>query len=132
MKPKTLVLMILAIVCGLAASYMTSQLIASNSETVTVYKAKKRVSQWTTIRDARDLFVADGTMLKKNAPQSTILADPDLASKRWDDLKGRRLRTALEEGSVLTEELLLKKDSVGLDIPEASGPWRSGSAPKAR
>ena len=82
MKPKTLVLMILAIVCGLVASYMTSQLLAQNNEEVVVFKAKKRFTQWSTIRDAHDMFEA-GKILKKNAPANFILMDNE---KKWDEL----------------------------------------------
>ena len=46
MKPKTIILMVVAIVCGLAASYMTSRLLADRSkpeveEKITVLVASK-------------------------------------------------------------------------------------------
>ena len=48
MKPKTMILMVVAIVCGLGASYMTSRLLAERGEApaaeqkkVTVLVAKK-------------------------------------------------------------------------------------------
>ena len=43
MKPKTLILMGVAVVCGLAASYMTSKLLGSAKEEVLILKAKVAV-----------------------------------------------------------------------------------------
>jgi pilus assembly protein CpaB len=112
MKPKTLVLMILAVVCGLVASYMTSQLIAQNKEQVTVLKAKSKITQWTTIKSPADMFEPI-TKPKKEAHASAVFAD---AKDEWkENLKNRRLRANIEAGDELTEEHLLKKDVSGID-----------------
>ena len=71
MKPKTMILMILAIVCGLVASYMTSQLIAQNKEEVIVLKTKGKMTQWSTIRDPDTQF-EEVAILKKNAPPNLV------------------------------------------------------------
>ena len=42
MKSKTLILLGVALVCGLAASYMTSRLLADRSEKVNVLIAKQK------------------------------------------------------------------------------------------
>jgi pilus assembly protein CpaB len=109
MKPKTMILMILAIVCGLVASYMTSQLIAQNKEEVIVLKTKGKMTQWSTIRTPDEQF-EEVAILKKNAPQN--LVHPPEWKK---DLKGRRLRSTVDEGTVLTEDHLLKKEVTGID-----------------
>jgi pilus assembly protein CpaB len=109
MKPKTMILMILAIVCGLVASYMTSQLIAQNKEEVVVLKTKGKMTQWSTIRTPEEQF-EEVAILKKNAPQN--LVHPPEWKK---DLKGRRLRSTVDEGTVLTEDHLLKKEVTGID-----------------
>jgi len=112
MKPKTMILMVLAIVCGLVASYMTSQLIAQNKEEVVVLKAKKKLSQWYTIREADlapgVLFEA-ASIPKKTARQNFIGAD------KIAELKGRRLRANIDEGIAITEDDLLKRDVAGID-----------------
>ena len=59
MKPKTLILMGLAVVCGLGASYMTAQLLAKrqpDEEKVTVLVAKRNLSVGEAIRKPEDLF----------------------------------------------------------------------------
>ncbi|OAI41723.1 hypothetical protein AYO40_02420 [Planctomycetaceae bacterium SCGC AG-212-D15] len=111
MKPKTMILMILAIVCGLVASYMTSQLIAQNKEEVMVLAAKERINQWGTIREPKDMFELK-PILKKNAPAMTF--NP----QNWEEtLKGRRAKVAIEKDGILTDDQLLKKEVTGLDIP---------------
>jgi len=111
MKPKTMILMILAIVCGLVASYMTSQLIAQNKEEVMVLAAKERINQWGTIREPKDMFELK-PILKKNAPAMTF--NP----QDWETtLKGRRAKVAIEKDAILTDDQLLKKEVTGLDIP---------------
>ena len=57
MKPKTLILMVVAVGCGLAASYMTSKLLADRrqeapvEEKVDVLTAKIKVPQFTVIKE---------------------------------------------------------------------------------
>ena len=58
MKPKTMILMVVAVVCGLAASYMTSRLLADKAtpppvNTVTVLVAKQKINAWTPIKNPR-------------------------------------------------------------------------------
>jgi Flp pilus assembly protein CpaB len=109
MKPKTMILMILAIVCGLVASYMTSQLIAQNKEVVIALKTKGKMTQWSTIRAPEEQF-EEVEVLKKNAPQNLV------HPAEWKkELKGRRLRSTVDEGTVLTEDHLLKKEVTGID-----------------
>ena len=64
MKPKTMILMVVAVVCGLAASYMTSRLLADKGTpppvaTVTVLVAKQKINAWTPIKNPEDLFVTN-------------------------------------------------------------------------
>jgi len=49
MKSKTMILMVVAVVCGLVASYLTSQLIAQKNKKVQLVVARKAISQWTPI-----------------------------------------------------------------------------------
>ena len=88
MKPKTLILMFVAIGCGLAASYMTSRLLAERGnkdqvdEKVTVLVAKKNLSMGTLLKDPEALF----------EPKSfTRGEEPKKALRAFDQLKDRRL-----------------------------------------
>ena len=51
MKPKTMILMGVAIVFGLAASYLTSKLLATQQEKVIVLVAKEKLSRWTPLKN---------------------------------------------------------------------------------
>ena len=64
MKPKTIILMVVAVVAGLAASYMTSKVIAernndqgSEEEKVTILVAQKKIAFGTLIKDPQKFFV---------------------------------------------------------------------------
>ena len=64
MKPKTLILMVVAIVCGLGASYMTSRLLAERGDApppeqpkVTVLVAKKTLDMGTFVKNPPEVFV---------------------------------------------------------------------------
>jgi Flp pilus assembly protein CpaB len=116
MKPKTLILMILAVVCGLVASYMTSQLIAQNKEKVWVLQSKKKITQWSTIRNAVDDF-QPVEIEKKTAHNNALLVPaPGPDQPKWvDDLKGRRFKTNMEAGDHLTEDHLQAKNVTGID-----------------
>src|SRR5437667_10236014 len=62
MKPKTLILMVVAVGCGLAASYMTSRVIAergnanADEEKVKVLVAKQNLAMGTLIKDPEKYF----------------------------------------------------------------------------
>ena len=59
MKPKTLILMVVAVTCGLVASYMTSRLLADRgreSTKVAVLVAKKTISQGDLLKIPEELF----------------------------------------------------------------------------
>ena len=56
MKSKTMILMVIAIVCGLGASYMTSRLLAERNEKVIVLVPKQKLSQWTHIKEPETMF----------------------------------------------------------------------------
>ncbi len=60
MKPKTMILMVVAVTCGLGASYMTSRLLAerqpSDEDKVEILVAKKKLDMGMTIKNVDDLF----------------------------------------------------------------------------
>src|SRR5437764_14801282 len=61
MKPKTMILMVVAVACGLAASYMTSKLLAERKaqppeDRVPVLVAKTKVPKYTHLKDPSKYF----------------------------------------------------------------------------
>ena len=106
MKPKTLVLMVVAVTCGLGASYMTSRLLADrqtdDSEKVAVLVAKRGVNNGETIKVPQDVF-EEKLYVKNEEPRDAIT--------KFEDLKGRVLKKALRQGDfVRADDLLDSKD----------------------
>lgn len=111
MKPKTMILMGLAIVCGLGASYMTSRLLAERTteepERVKILIAKRALSVGERIRNPEELFEFK-EVTKENEP-------PD-AVKEFDQLKNKIMKQSRNKGEHVTPNNINDKD--GLDIPE--------------
>jgi pilus assembly protein CpaB len=110
MKPKTLILMIVAVVCGLAASYMTSRVIAergtqSDVEKVGVLVARRNLAMGILITDPDKLF---------EEKQFTKGEEPKKAIRDIDELKGRRLNKPLNAEAFVTDDDLINKDKDGL------------------
>jgi pilus assembly protein CpaB len=108
MKPKTMILMVVAVVCGLGASYMTSKLLAERNKadseptvTVLVVKPKERVNSWQPIKDPDRYFEV------KQFPASLV---PPKALENIDQVKDQMLNKPLDEGKVLTQNDLLTKE----------------------
>ncbi len=102
MKPKTLVLMVVAVTCGLGASYMTSRLLADrhtdDAEKVAVLVAKRTVNNGETIKVPPDLF-EEKLYVKGEEPRDAIA--------KLEDLKGRVLKKALRQGDFIRADDLL-------------------------
>lgn len=117
MKPKTIILMVVAIVCGLGASYMTSRLLAERESDqapppeipkVTFLVAKKNLDSQTLIRKAEDMFT-EKTTAKDDAPAGALT---DLKA-----LKGKFLRNKLRAGDHVTDGDLLD-GAASIPIPD--------------
>jgi Flp pilus assembly protein CpaB len=110
MKPKTMILMGLAITCGLGASYMTSRLLAERStpepEKVEILVAKKDLSVHLRIANPEDLFERK-TVSKENAPADAITD--------FETLKGKTLKQGRIKGDHITPANLYDKGQ--LEIP---------------
>jgi len=109
MKPKTMVLMMVAVGCGLVASYMTSKLIAdrgANQEPrIKVLVAKKKIKNLTMLNKPDELFI------EKELPAEAV---PKKAVKSFEELKDKRLNKTLTEESLVTTDDLINKDLAGL------------------
>jgi pilus assembly protein CpaB len=118
MKPKTMILMVVAVGCGLVASYMTSRLIAERNNQqaepeakVKVLVAKKKLQQMTLIKKPEDLFV------EKELPPDAV---PKKAITTFDALKDKRLNKIINEEMFVTTDDLVNKELDGLSasLPE--------------
>ncbi len=111
MKPKTMMLMVVAIGCGLAASYMTSKLLAERNSAqaeeakVKVIVAKIKVPAWMNIKDPDKYFE------EKEIPESIA---PKKGVKELSKLKDQRLSQPLSEGEYVLEDKLVNAEQVGL------------------
>jgi pilus assembly protein CpaB len=101
MKPKTLILMATAIVCGLGASYMTSRLLAERGTgdadlpKVAVLVAKKHLDMATPLKNPGDLFEVK-EFIAGDEPKNAVV--------NTDQVKGKFLKRALRKGDALTTE----------------------------
>jgi len=104
MRPKSLVLLALALGCGLVASIGISQVLDSNSkksapvESVPIYVALQNIN----LGDPID----DGMVSLQEWPKSKV---PVGAITKWEDLEERRPRTVIYEGEPLMDGKLLAK-----------------------
>lgn len=114
MKSKTVILMVVAIACGLAASYLTSRVIAERGEErevekVAVLVAKKNISMGTLLKDPDKFF---------EEKQFTKGEEPKRALRSFEDLKGHRLNKSLTAEQFVTQEDLIDKEK---DLPLEKG-----------
>lgn len=112
MKPKTMILMVVAVGCGLGASYMTSQYLRANQNKqaptvpdVMVLVAKKKISGWTPLKEPQEMFELKAYP-ETHAPTKPI---SDVAK-----LKDQRLNKPLEPGDPVTEACLLNAEQAQL------------------
>lgn len=111
MKPKTMMLMVVAIGCGLAASYMTSKLLAERNTAqpeepkVSLLVAKIRVPAWVPIKEPEKYFE------EKDVPESLA---PKKGLKEMSKIKGQRFLQPLSEGEYVLEDKLVNVEQAGL------------------
>jgi pilus assembly protein CpaB len=104
MRPKSLVLLALALGCGLVASVGISQILDSNNkktvaiETVPIYVALQNINLGDPINDG---MVSLQEWPKSKVPVGSITA--------WEDLEDRRPRAVIFEGEPLLDGKLLAK-----------------------
>lgn len=109
MKPKTMILMVVAVGCGLGASYMTSRLLAERNNkpqevpTVPVLVAKARVPGWQVIKDPEKVFEI------KEFPADVA---PKKALGSFAEIKDQRLNKPIDEGKpVAMDDVLTNEQS---------------------
>jgi len=109
MKPKTMILMVVAIVCGLGASYMTSRLLAERGEApppeqakVVVLVAKKNLDMGLLVKNPQDAFT-EKQFTKGDEPKNAVVA--------LEVLRAKYLKRSLRKDDWITPDDLA--DSVG-------------------
>jgi pilus assembly protein CpaB len=110
MKPKTMILAVVAVGCGLVASYLTNHLLTlraqnGDEQTVKVLCTTQRVSPYVVLNDERQFVLRDFPV--SLAPKKAIT---DFAK-----IKGQRLKVMLEAEKPVVEDDLLNKDDAGLE-----------------
>lgn len=118
MKPKTLILMVVAVTCGLGASYMTSRLLAQRSqgtpetETVEVLVAAKNLEMGVALKNVDEAF------LVKHFPKGE---EPKDAIAKREDLKDRVLKRGLRAGDFVRVDDLFDQNTPGLWVSLPAG-----------
>jgi pilus assembly protein CpaB len=101
-------LLVVAVGCGLAASYLTQQLLANRDKafgTVKVLVAKKRISSYTLVKDPEALFT------EKDLPENFV---PKKAITTFADVKDKKINKVLSEDSILLLDDLADAKTEGL------------------
>jgi pilus assembly protein CpaB len=114
MKSKTVILMVVAIACGLVASYLTSRVIAERGEEkeiekVAVLVAKKNITMGTLIKEPEKFF---------EQKPFTKGEEPKRALRDFEEVKGHRLNKSLTAEQFVTGEDLIDKEK---DLPLEKG-----------
>src|SRR5262245_27667611 len=118
MKPKTIILMVIAIVCGLGASFMTSRLLAEREEEKPqvaevpkekILVARKNLANQVRINKPEELFV-EKWVSKEDKPAGAV--------DDYKALKGKFLKNNLRANDHVTGEDLV---DVGTRLPVPLG-----------
>jgi Flp pilus assembly protein CpaB len=112
MKSKTLILLVVAGVCGLVASYMTSRFLASQNEKVQVLVAKGKLGAGSFFKNPEEQFDLE-ERLKTDVPRNAVTST--------EGLKDQILMKTLEKGEVLVTDYVKNKSEVGLEVVLPSG-----------
>ena len=119
MKPKTMALMIVAVGCGLAASYMTSKLLAERreqppqEEKIKLLVAKTRVPKNTVLKEPEKFFEVR-ERAKTEEPKEKYFTE-------FAQLKDKRLKKELKADVHVTPDDLQDRTTTTLDVPPGYG-----------
>jgi Flp pilus assembly protein CpaB len=107
MKSKTLVLLVVAGVCGLVASYMTSRFLASQNEKVTVWVTKQRLPAWSSIKGTDDQF-EEQERPRNEVPRNTVTS--------LDSVRDNLLTKTLDKGEILVSDVCQERKNGGIEV----------------
>jgi pilus assembly protein CpaB len=112
MKPKTMMFMGGAVVCGLVAAVMTNRLLAERQEMVEVLVARQTLNEFQPIRDPEKLFE------RQQQPKTQVPKDYVVG---MDNLQGRSMRKKINQGAILTHSDLTEVNRSSLDTQITPG-----------
>jgi Flp pilus assembly protein CpaB len=117
MKPKTMILLVVAVSCGLVASYMTSKLLAERKgpppdETVQVVVATTKVPRFTHLKEPEKFFTVK-EFRKSDAPKSYI--------SNLEDIKDKRINKDFKPDVHISPEDVQDRATTALPIPDGYG-----------
>jgi pilus assembly protein CpaB len=106
MRPKTIILMAVAVTCGLAASYLTTRIIAENNSPPTVEKvgilvARRNLAMGTLLSEPEKFFEEKLFILGE---------EPKRAIRSFEELRGQRLNRRVAEEQFVTAEDLIDRE----------------------
>jgi pilus assembly protein CpaB len=107
MKSKTVILLVVAGVCGLVASYMTSRFLANQNEKVSVLVAKDKIAPWTQIKEPELQFDVEERP-RNEVPKNTVFSP--------DAVKDQVLMKGLEKGDILVSDNIADKKAIGIEV----------------
>lgn len=108
MKPRTLVLLTLSIVCGLAASYLTAQFL--RPRTVTVLVATRPIPRGASIADYTNLFTPHEFPANTALPPNCIASPDQLKERAGESI----VRQAMNAGEALSADNVIDRRQAGL------------------
>jgi pilus assembly protein CpaB len=110
MKSKTMILMVVAVVCGLVASYLTSRMLAQPAEEkTTVLVAKVKIPQGAKIAEPEQMF---------EPKEFTKGQEPKKAFTKFEDLKDKRVnKTIGAEVHVTPDDLMTGSEKLDYAVP---------------
>src|SRR5689334_21073267 len=117
MKPRTLMLAMVAVGCGLAAAILASKLLSKPDQKLQAFQANKEIPKWTLLKD-EDFFKACFTLSEPLEP--TELPEEVRKSPAWNmeqiksRLKDHILRKSFKKGDYLSMEDIVPRNQGGL------------------
>jgi pilus assembly protein CpaB len=107
MTSKTLILMVVAIGCGLAAAWMTHNLFTTKDDRVQILVAKQRFNSWTPIKSPEDMFEPE------DRPKGDVPKD---AVYKYEAAKDHVLVKSMDKGDPLLATNMVDKNKGGLEV----------------
>jgi len=144
MKPKTMILTIVAVTCGLAASYMTSRLLAEREpeqvQTVKVLIAKRNLNMGDLLKKPEELFefkefpVTDETFIRDGIKDIELARNRQMKVPRraGDVIRGEDLLSNSDPAAFFQDRLPVGYRAVGLRVNLEGGAAGWATLPMSR
>jgi Flp pilus assembly protein CpaB len=119
MRIKTLLLLLVAVGCGLGAAVMTQKLLNERNPPITLIRAKRDIAKWTAIKD--DKWVTDNFDVQRIARDEVapeVLAKSPVQDLHWllSRTKDHVIAQKLSAGDPLMSEYVVEKTGIGIGL----------------